>query len=283
MLSLSNPEWISKYEFPYTNFSQIPESVFTEINKNLNIRASKQPQVSILIAAWNEEINILRSVASLAEMETEIPFEIIVINNNSIDNTQLTIDKLQVKSLFQQKQGTGPARQLGQENALGKYILLADADCFYPKKWLDEMISILKKPAVSVVYGRYAFISEPGYPRWKLMILETLKNIFAEIRHLNKPFFNTYGLSMGYVKEYGLKVGFPMNNLRLDDGSLTLDLMKFGKIKQVRSSKATVWTGPRTLQKDGTLFQALKNRFTKEFKRFFSYFSKEIKSMPPKD
>ena len=143
MLSLSNPEWISKYEFPYTNFSQIPESVFTEINKNLNIRASKQPQVSILIAAWNEEINILRSVASLAEMETEIPFEIIVINNNSIDNTQLTIDKLQVKSLFQQKQGTGPARQLGQENALGKYILLADADCFYPKKWLDEMISIL--------------------------------------------------------------------------------------------------------------------------------------------
>jgi len=283
MFALKNPDWISKFNYQYSSFYEIPESVFNEINKNLNERISDKPLVSILIAAWNEEINILRSVASLSEMETDIPYEILVINNNSVDNTQLTIDKLNVKSLFQQKQGTGPARQLGQEKALGKYILLADADCYYPKKWLDKMISVLQKPGVSVVYGRYAFISETGFPRWKLMILETLKNIFAEIRQINKPFLNTYGLSMGYVKEFGLKAGFAMNNLRLDDGSLALDLMKFGKIKQVKSSKATIWTGPRTLQKDGTLYQALKNRFKIEYKRFFSYFNKKIKSMPPKD
>lgn len=283
MFALKNPDWLTNYEFPYSKFQDIPASVFAEINKKLIEKNSETPVVSILIAAWNEEINILKSVASLSDMETKIPFEIIVINNNSKDNTQLTIDQLSVKSLFQEKQGTGPARQLGQENAKGKYILLADADCFYPKKWLDEMISILQKPDVSVVYGRYAFISEPGFPRWKLMILESLKNIFAEIRQINKPFLNTYGLSMGYVKEYGLQVGFAMNNLRLDDGSMALDLMKFGKIKQVKSSNATIWTGPRTLQKDGSLFQAVINRIKIESRRFFSYFSKKIKNMPPKD
>ncbi|KIO74803.1 glycosyl transferase, partial [Pedobacter lusitanus] len=48
--------------------------------------------------AWNEEINILRCVASLSKMKTAIPFEIIVVNNNSQDKTQETIDQLHVRS-----------------------------------------------------------------------------------------------------------------------------------------------------------------------------------------
>jgi hypothetical protein len=77
---------------------------------------------------------------------------------------------------------------------------------------------------------------------------------------------------MGYVREYGLKVGFIKTRFWGDDGQLALGLLDYGTIKQVRSNKARVWTGPRSLQRDGTLISALKVRLKKELKRFFSNF-----------
>ncbi len=258
-----------KFQYTYTCFEEIPDSVFEDINKDLDRIQSNTPLVSIIIAAWNEEINILKCVASLSKMQTNIPFEIIVVNNNSKDKTQDTLDKLHVRSLFESNQGCGPARQLGQENALGEYILLADADCLYADCWVDEMIKVLQKPGVVCVYGRYSFINQPGYPRWKLAMFEIMKDIIAEYRHINRPYFNAYGLNMGYVKKYGLEVGFILTKFWGDDGKLCMDLMKFGKIKQVRSNKARAWTGPRTLQRDGSFSEALKARLNKEIKRLF--------------
>src|SRR3546814_14988100 len=119
-------------------------------------------------------------------------FEIIVINNNSTDKTQQTLDRLDVISLFQPIQGCGPARQLGQEQARGRYILLADADCIYPPCWLDEMMAILTKNDVVCVYGRYSFIPEANYPRWKLFLLERMTDIITEVSHYKRPYLNAY-------------------------------------------------------------------------------------------
>lgn len=266
---LKNPAWLKQFQFPYSCYDDIPHSVFEGINLNLDRVQSNTPLVSIVIAAWNEEVNILRCVASLSKMQTTIPFEIIVVNNNSTDNTQTTLEHLHIKSFFEKVQGCGPARQLGQENAFGKYILMADADCLYPECWVDEMIKVLQKPHVVCVYGRYSFIAEPGYPRWKLAIFELMKDIIAEFRHLNRPYFNAYGMSMGYIKDYGLKVGFIKINRRGEDGQLCLDLMKYGKIKQVKAGKARTWTGTRTLMLDGNITSAMTTRLYKELKRFF--------------
>ena len=267
-----NPDWIDNYRFEYKCFDEIPLAVFNEVNANLDKKQTDFPLVSIVIAAWNEEVNILGTIASLSELKTDIPFEIIVVNNNSTDKTQETLDKLHVRSFFEKVQGAGPARQKGQEIALGKYILTADADCIYPSGWLDEMLKELQKPGVACVYGRYSFISEQGMPRWNFIILETLKDIIAEVRHFKRPYLNSYGISMGYIKEYGLKVGFVKKNIRGEDGRLCFDLMQFGKVKQVKSRSARVWTAPRTILKDGTVFNAIKVRVVKEAKRFFSLF-----------
>lgn len=283
MFTFKNPKWINEFFFQYDNVEQVPQYIFDEINENLRTRLSAEPLVSIIIPAWNEEINILRAIASLSKTETHIPFEIIVVNNNSTDNTQLTIDKLHVTSLFEKKQGPGPARQTGQEHARGKYVLLADADCFYPPLWLNEMITSLSQPNTVVVYGRYAFISEPGFPRWQLAIFETLKNIIAEVRHIKRPYLNTYGLSMGYIKELGLKVGFIKSNYRGEDGVLTYDLMKYGTVQQVKSKNATIWTFPRTLQRNGTLFQAFTSRIKREVFRFGEFFHTRMKSHAPRE
>ena len=271
----SNPDWIEPYAYPFATIDEIPSSLFNEINARLDQRIHPQPVVSILITAYNEEINILRCISSLSALDTDVPFEIIVVNNNSKDNTQETIDKLHVRRLYQPIQGCGPARQMGQEQALGTYILLADADCLYPANWLDEMLRKLRQPGVVCVYGRYSFIATPEIARWQLLIHETLKDGIAEFRQWRRPYLNTYGISMGYVKEAGLAAGYIMHDTWGDDGRLCFDMMKYGKVVPMRTQSARVWTSPRSLLRDSTIWQhALKKRVALELGRLLSYLSR---------
>lgn len=279
MSILNTPSWIKAYTNNYQHFEDIPKEDFQKINEKLDQKQLPDPEVSIVIAAWNEEVNVFNCIASLSDLVTDIRFEIIVVNNNSTDKTQFTLDHLHVKSLLQPIPGCGPARQLGQEHARGKYILLADADCIYPSCWLDEMIKVLNKPDVVCVYGRYSFIPENNFPRWKLFLLEKMKDSIAEIRHFKRPYLNAYGMSMGYIRKLGLEVGFVNHKIRGEDGRLCFDLMKFGKVKQVKAAKARTWTSPRTLQLEGSFGKALYNRIRKEIGRIFSLF----KSHPPHD
>lgn len=272
----SNPKWINNFDFNYDKLEEVPQQVFDSINNDLDRIIGNDPLITVLISAWNEEINILRCIASLSKAECEFPIEIIVVNNNSKDKTQETINKLHIKGLFEKKQGCGPARQFGQENAKGKYVLLADADCFYPSCWITEMTKILRQKDVVCVYGRYSFISEDKFPRWKLYMLEKMKDVISELRQINRPYFNAYGLSMGYVRELGLKVGFIETNFWGDDGQLCLGLMKYGKVKQVKNNKARVWTGPRTLQRDGNFTDAFFLRIKRELKRLFYNFHSKL-------
>jgi len=268
MSFLSTPLWINNYLHPYEKYDDIPSDVFDRINVDLDKVQSDDPLVSIVIIAWNEEINILNCIASLSKTISTVPFEIIVVNNNSQDKTQLTIDRLHVRSFIEMKQGAGPARQKGQENARGKYILTADADCLYPDSWVEKMVVVLERKGVVCVYGRYSFISEVGFPRWKLSILEKMKDMMAEIRHIKQPYFNTFGISMGYVKDLGLKIGFIDINRRGEDGQLCLELMQFGSVKQMRSNKARVWTGARTLHQSGSFYNIVFSRVKEDLKRF---------------
>lgn len=272
MGSLKNPKWIEENINRYDGFKNIPASIFQAINEKLDRLQNEDPIVSVVISAWNEEINILNCISSLSNTVTNIPFEIIVVNNNSSDDTQKTIDKLHIRSFFQPVQGCGPARQMGQENAKGKYILLADADCLYPSCWIDVMFKNLIRRDTVCVYGRYSFISGDDFPRWKLFVFERLKDVIAEFRHFKRPYLNAYGISMGYIKELGLKESFVDYNIRGDDGRLCFDLMKYGKIRQVKSNSARVWTGTRTLQIDGSFLKALTNRIKIEIHRSLSFF-----------
>jgi glycosyltransferase involved in cell wall biosynthesis len=233
----------------------------------------------VVVAAWNEEVNILNCIASLSKSKSGVPFEIVVVNNNSTDKTQQTLDSLHVKSYFQEIQGWGPARQMGLEKARGKYVLLADADCFYPPYWIKEMVKVLQQPEIVCVYGRYSFISEPGYPRWQLFLMEKMKDAIAEVRHIKRPYLNAYGMSMGYIREYGLKAGYVMRKIRGEDGRMCFDLMQYGKVKQVKAARARVWTAPRILHHEGSIGKAIRTRVAKEFGRLTDL----LKPHPPHD
>lgn len=288
MSIFKNPTWVNQYLFTYSSYKAIPEEVINEVNKDLG-RFRDQPVISVVIPAFNEEFNLLSCIASLAKNSCKTPYEIIVVDNNSTDNTQKLLDKLKVRHFFEPKVGPGAARQLGQEQALGEYILTADGDCIYPPHWIEAMYKALQTAGTTCVYGRYSFLGTPSTPRWQLFVYEKLKDILSEVRHIKRPHLNSLGMSMGYPKALGLKIGFDTRNIVLEDGStsfvrgedgrMCFDLSQLGKVRQVRASKARLWTFQRTLNKDGSLGKALLIRMKKELFKLSIYF----KAHPPHD
>lgn len=275
MFRLKNPSWINSSLFGKESVDQFSDDVLISIKSRLEKVQSENPLVSIVIAAYNEEVNVIRCLDSFSHMQSNYPFEIIVVDNNSSDNTAESIKKSGAKYVFQKIQGCGIARQLGMENAKGKYILTGDADTLYPPQWINELMSQLVKPGVACVYGRYSFISDNKTPRWQLTIYETFSDLLVYIKAFKRPFLNAYGMTMGYVKEYALKVGYVDANVRGEDGRLAFDLMKYGKIKSVMSNKSRVWTGTRTIGMDGTLFNAFKNRLSMSLANIHTLFTKQ--------
>jgi len=273
------PSWIDKNLLSYRAVEDVPNDAFDNIKVLLDKQRTTQPLVTVVIPAYNEEVNVIRAIATLVNNITTFPFEIVVVNNNSTDKTQLVLDRLSVRSVIQLKPGCGPARQLGQEAAWGKYILMADADCFYPPGWIERMTKEVSKEGVSCVYGGYSFLAETYYRSFGLWLYERMRSVLVWIRHFKRPYLNALGMSMAYVKNLGLQAGFIQTTIRGEDGRMCFDLMQLGKVVRMHDRSCYVWTSTRTLDKEGSLFNAFSKRLFFELARLGQY----LTSMKPHD
>jgi len=281
MIQVKLPHWIKPHLFQDKNFNQLSEKELLDLKTRLaNFRAT-DPDVSVVIPAYNEENNIYRTLSSLANNITTQKVEIIVINNNSTDKTQAVLDNLGVRSYFQPLQGIAYARQLGLQHAKGKYHLCADADTFYPPQWIDLMTKpMIKDKNVVVVYGRYSILPPKGHGRFGLWVYEKMTGILFRIRRSrgHNEFINVLGFTMGFITELGrTKNGFDVKAVRKfnnakdsndftevsEDGTMALKLMTEGKFKMITDDRARVVTSPRKLLDDGSITKAFWNRLKK--------------------
>lgn len=107
--------------------------------------------VNIVIPAYNEEKRIcdtLRKVSDYFESK-EIPFEIIVVDDGSVDNTlkvvreffEVSNPKINNKILqLDNNYGKGFAIKKGMLSSSGKYVLFMDADCSAPLEEFDKFL-----------------------------------------------------------------------------------------------------------------------------------------------
>jgi len=117
----------------------------------------KNPKVSIIIPCYNSEKTLIECLNSVLN-QTYKNYEIIVVDNNSTDNTKKIIKQNQEKSrkikyLFEPKIGRGSARNTGEKNAKGEIILMTDSDCIVPKNWIKEMIEPIINKECDAVQG----------------------------------------------------------------------------------------------------------------------------------
>jgi len=119
---------------------------------NQNLQDNKDPFVSIIIAAYNEQQNIETCIKSLEKQDyPSNRIEIIVVDDESIDKTVEIARKYNVRVLNQKHSGQGAARNKGVDEASAEIVAFIDADDIASPSWLRELVPLLNDDEVAAV------------------------------------------------------------------------------------------------------------------------------------
>ncbi|MFI5395070.1 MAG: glycosyltransferase [Candidatus Binatia bacterium] len=109
--------------------------------------AQARPDVSVVIASFNERNAIERCLASLERQETSRHFEVILIDS-STDGTDAVAQRFRFVRMrhFAERKYCGDARNQGLVLARGDIIAFLDADCFVKSDWIEEIVRAHQSP-----------------------------------------------------------------------------------------------------------------------------------------
>lgn len=269
-------KWYTKYVKWYDRpFTDITSGVIDRVRLNMGRLNSDSPLVSVVIIAHNEEKHLLSCIWSLLDNHFDFPIELIAVNNNSTDHTEELLRKLGVTYYNEEKKGPGYARKCGLNHVRGKYYVCIDADTIYPPYYIMTHIKKLLRPGIVCSYSLWSFIPDRSHSKASLFIYESLRDIFLYLQNIKRPELCVRGMAMAFDTELAQKVGFRTDIIRGEDGYLAFQLKQHGKIVFIHSRKARVMTGYGTLEQDGSFFRSFRLRFYKQFKHFFSLFTKK--------
>jgi len=240
--------------------------------------------ISIVIPAYNEEKYILNSLRSLLNQNlvNTISYEIIIVDNNSTDNTYKIVknfidkyrksnDKISFELIREYRKGVAFARQTGFSMANSKIIATLDADCIASPLWVRTIFNIFNYD--------YDYLYNPFYRNLPSKIMDSIKNTInkkivaatgmikfydadtPELKFINNliPLFlklanffylfpSLHGSNFAVLKEAFIQVdGFNLNLKTGEDLDLGLKLEKIGRIVYL---PAIVYASSRRFKKN---------------------------------
>jgi glycosyltransferase involved in cell wall biosynthesis len=113
--------------------------------------------ISIIIPVYNHQDALERALASI-QKQTYKDIEVIVVDDGSDPEIQISNFQFQIKLLRQENMGAPVARNMGMELAKGDYVIFWDADVVAEPEMLDKMVHALEQnPKASFVYSNHYF------------------------------------------------------------------------------------------------------------------------------
>lgn len=200
---------------------------------SLNAKAhikEKAELCSIIMPAYNSEKYIAQAIESVLN-QNYTNWELIIINDCSIDNTEQIIKSCQQKDAankriklinLTQNRGVANARNIGIQNAKGRYIAFLDADDIWQKEKLQKQVQILNSSKADITYTAYLMIDENGKTIKERSIKESL-----QIKDLLKE--NSIIFSSVVCKKESIKNKHFKSEWYHEDYVFLLDLAKASK------------------------------------------------------
>jgi glycosyltransferase involved in cell wall biosynthesis len=265
--------WYKKYLPVFEKpFAEAPAEIVDQIKERLAKLQSDKPVASVVVIAYNEEQRLLSCLWSLSDTKCKYPIEIFGVDNNSKDRTQDVYRAAGVRFYNETKQSCGYARNRGLQEAKGKYYICIDSDTMYPPDYIENHIKQLEKPGVVASSALWSYVTGREYPPLFMFFYELLRDVHLFFQSFKRPELSVRGLVFAYNIEYGKKVGYRVDIIRGEDGSMALGLKKFGKIKFIRSRKSRAVTGTSTLKSDGNVFRSFRRKIMASLKNAGGYF-----------
>ena len=116
---------------------------------------AKEPLISVIIPVRNEEMTIGSLLTDLSHQEYR-NFEIIVVNDDSEDETLWMVSRYDMKNLraiHSKGRGKKAAITAGVRAAKGGIIVTTDADCAVSPEWLNQIRAQFSNPRVMMAFG----------------------------------------------------------------------------------------------------------------------------------
>lgn len=159
---------------------------------------NKSPQLSIIYAYYNTPLELAESIQSIKQAVGRTPYEVIIVDNQSIDKVPETIKKLQFVTVIENKKniGYGAALNVGVKRSKSPYALCVNTDVIFRKDSLIRLLTKIKSnsdigavgPQILSLEGEPHF-SASKYPFFPINLV-----LYTFLRHI--PFFkktvNTY-------------------------------------------------------------------------------------------
>ncbi|HEY7499694.1 MAG TPA: glycosyltransferase family 2 protein [Vicinamibacterales bacterium] len=127
---------------------------------------------SIIVPTFNRAGELRTTLRSLAGLKTAAPWEVIVIDNNSTDDTRLAVIEAQpdfpveLRYVFEREQGRSAAMNTGIRAARGEIIATTDDDVQVEPDWLDRAAEALDTLDCDYVGGKVLPVWPAERPDW---------------------------------------------------------------------------------------------------------------------
>ncbi|EKD68191.1 MAG: glycosyl transferase family 2 [uncultured bacterium] len=185
--------------------------------------------ISIVIPAYNEEKGIGNTLEAVKKL-TRLPDELLVVDGGSTDKTASIAQSYGAKVLSIPHRGIGFARQQGLEAATGDIVAFTDADTLVPFDWTEKIISTLKQPNVSAVYGGYKVTK----PSWKGFLYWAFINFGNPILFQITSAFGLHiggGQNIAFWRKKAVESGgFPVDFKSVEDYEMLRRLKTVGRV-----------------------------------------------------
>jgi glycosyltransferase involved in cell wall biosynthesis len=120
---------------------------------------NSQLRVSLVIPAYNEESYLVLCLDAIAA-QTVRPFEVIVVDNNSTDNTAAVARRYRFVTIVREtKQGLVFARDRGFNAARGDIIGRLDCDSLISPDWVERVQQIFADTTIDAVSGQVGYVN----------------------------------------------------------------------------------------------------------------------------
>ena len=225
------------------------------------------PLVSIIVPAYNEEVNIVRTVNSL--LQQNYPnFEIVVIDDGSKDDTYKIVEKTfytnkQVQVHTKLNGGKPDALNVGIEMAKGDYLICIDADTQLKYDAVSQLMYKFIQDTtgkVAAIAGNVKVGNEINMiTRWQSIEYITSQNFDRRAFDLLNCITVVPGAIGAFKKEAIKKVGIFTTDTLAEDCDLTMRLLRNGYTIQNCNQAISYTEAPETMR------QFLKQRFRWSF------------------
>ncbi|MBS1743390.1 MAG: glycosyltransferase [Bacteroidetes bacterium] len=226
--------------------------------------AVHQPGVSIIVPAYNEEVNAIRTVESLLK-QIYPDLEIVFVDDGSKDNTYHLVaahfaGNPKVKVVTKTNGGKATALNYGISLASNEFVVCIDADTQLQQDAVAELMKKFNAPDVAAVAGNVKVGNEVNMiTRWQSIEYITSQNFDRRAFDLLNCITVVPGAIGAFKKAAILEAGGFTSDTLAEDCDLTMRLHRAGYVIKNCTTAISFTEAPETMK------QFLKQRFRWSF------------------